>query len=159
MERDFTNLTAQKNRAIRTRLERIIYSPQDDMRRKKEIQKPIYWVSRDSVTEEVWDGVFDIYETEFLNGQKVEKPDYKDITGLSINGERLLEYRLTSSLNHVLEVRSLISGNELFLRFKAFANGSHYDEGVTEKKTREFERKVDDLLLSQKIAVPLSEIC
>jgi hypothetical protein len=122
-----------------------------------EQEKLQYWINSEGLNQEIWAGIVEIYSSVFANGKELqEKPDFKKLSRLRTptGGEKTF-YPLESK-NYPLEVRTKVSGHEVFFKFVAYISGpTKYPE-----KRNEFQDKTEKYLKDQGLKlVPYREIC
>jgi hypothetical protein len=121
-----------------------------------ELRMPINWVNSNGIDEKIWDGIIDVYSSIFANGQGITRPAFTEFQSVLTPTGGEITFTPTGNKNMPFEVRTKISGHELFLRFKAYISGPtlHSEKGEV------FQDKVEKYLESEGLAlVPHTDIC
>jgi hypothetical protein len=123
------------------------------------LDKPINYVNSKGITEDIWEGVVDIYDSVFAPGLGERRPTFTKLLSIYTPNGGELTCSPVEYLNRRFEVRTKISGPELYLRFKAYISSSSMFARHAEKRD-EFQDKVEEYLISSGLQlIPHTEIC
>jgi hypothetical protein len=122
----------------------------------KERDKSVFYVNFKGITEEIWVGVLDTYDSFFKTGLGENRPTFLDFQSINTPNGGQIHRSPGDHKNSHFEVVTKIDGPELYVRFKGYISNS----SSSSKGKDDFQDKIEEYLVFKGLKlVPHTDIC
>ena len=122
----------------------------------KERDKPVFYVNFKGITEEIWVGVLDTYDSFFKTELGRNRPTFLDFQSINTPSGGQIHRNPERHKNNHFEVVTKIDGPELYVRFKGYISTS----SSLNKEKNNFQDKIEEYLVANGLRlVPHTDIC